>query len=142
MRSQEYLHAIKELDPMVGVYQKACPELVDIVESGQADSMRAEEVLHRDLADIVQLGADTLVLGCTHYPILRGTIESVVGDKVQIVDSAETTAVFVRQNLREFAAVNGEPLHHFLVTDAEERFRRIAGEFLERDIESLELVSF
>src|ERR1035437_2984732 len=51
MRSQEYLHAIKEIDPMVGVYQKACPELVDIVESGQADSKRAEQVLHRDLAD-------------------------------------------------------------------------------------------
>src|SRR6266446_8552203 len=45
MRSQEYLHAIKEIDPMVGVYQKACPELVDIVESGEADSPRAEQVL-------------------------------------------------------------------------------------------------
>src|SRR5205807_9204070 len=50
-RSQEYLHAIKELDPMVGVYQKACPELVDIVESGQADTQHAESVLRRDLAD-------------------------------------------------------------------------------------------
>ena len=64
-RSQEYLHAIKELDPMVGVYQKACPELVDIVESGQADTPHAESVLRRDLADIVRVGADTLILGCT-----------------------------------------------------------------------------
>src|SRR6202011_4957210 len=62
MRSQEYLHAIKELDPMVGVFQKACPELVDIVESGEADSARAEQILHRDLEDIVRLGAHTLVL--------------------------------------------------------------------------------
>src|SRR6202048_3057550 len=62
MRSQEYLHAIKEIDPMVGVYQKACPELVEIVESGEADSPRAEQVLREDLADIVRLGADTLVL--------------------------------------------------------------------------------
>ena len=58
-----------------------------------------------------------------------------------IVDSAETTAKCVRQELRD-AATAGQPLHHFLVTDAEERFRRIAGEFLEREIVSLELVSF
>jgi glutamate racemase len=60
MRSQEYLHAIKEIDPMVGVYQKACPELVEIVENGESDSPRAERVLLDNLADIVRLGADTL----------------------------------------------------------------------------------
>lgn len=92
MRSQEYLHAIKELDPMVGVYQKACPELVDLVESGQADSKRAEQILHRDLADIVQLGADTLVLGCTHYPLLSGLIQLAMGEPVTLVSSAEETA--------------------------------------------------
>src|SRR2546426_7629820 len=92
MRSQEYLHAIKEIDPMVGVYQKACPELVDIVEAGQADSPRAEEVLRRDLEDIVRLGADTLVLGCTHYPLLKPTIARVFPGTFTLVDSATTTA--------------------------------------------------
>src|SRR6202165_5668165 len=77
MRSQEYLHAIKEIDPMVGVYQKACPELVDIVEAGQGDTKHAEQVLRRDLADIVQLGADTLVLGCTLYPLLKPALARV-----------------------------------------------------------------
>src|SRR3979411_3323670 len=71
MRSQESLHAIKEIDPMVGVYQKACPELVEIVEAGEADSARADTALRRDLSEIAQLGADVLVLGCTHYPLLR-----------------------------------------------------------------------
>src|SRR5438045_9753184 len=80
MRSQEYLHAIKELDPMIGVYQKACPELVDIVESGDADSPRAEDTLRHDLADIVRVGADTLILGCTHYPLLKPAISRVFGD--------------------------------------------------------------
>src|SRR4030081_2097567 len=56
--SQEYLHAIKEIDPMVGVYQKASPELVDIVEAGEANSARAEAALRRDLAEIVDLRAD------------------------------------------------------------------------------------
>ncbi|MEA2657119.1 MAG: glutamate racemase, partial [Chloroflexota bacterium] len=99
MRSQEYLHAIKDLDPMVGVYQKACPELVDIVESGEADSKRAEQILHRDLADIVQLGADTLVLGCTHYPLLKPAIARVYPGSFQMIDSAITTADKVVRHL-------------------------------------------
>src|SRR5467141_2604829 len=92
MRSQEYLHAIKEIDPMVGVFQKACPELVDIVESGEADSPRAERVLRDNLSDIVSLGADTLVLGCTHYPLLKPAIERVHPARFKLIDSATTTA--------------------------------------------------
>src|SRR5260370_11295552 len=92
MRSQEYLHAIKEIDPMVGVYQKACPELVDIVEAGEADSPRTEEILRRDLDDIVRLGADTLVLGCTHYPLLKPAIMRLYPGAFHLVVSATTTA--------------------------------------------------
>src|SRR3979411_2657945 len=75
--SQEYLHAIKEIDPMVGVYQKASPELVDIVENGEAESPRAERVLRDNLSDIVSLGADTLVLGSTLTPRPKPPIERV-----------------------------------------------------------------
>ena len=85
-------------------------------------------------------GIDTLVLGCTHYPILRGTIEQVVGGAVHIVDSAETTAQVVKQALGNRTGT-ADPSRRFLVTDAEERFRRIAGEFLEQEIEHLELIS-
>jgi glutamate racemase len=93
-----------------------------------------------DLEPLIDAGIDTLVLGCTHYPILRGTIEQVVGDGVAIVDSAETTAEMVREALGSAAGMP-DPAYQFLVTDAEERFRRIAGEFLEREIGHLELVS-
>src|SRR3979411_2117992 len=72
--SQEYLHAIKEIDPMLGVYQKACPELVATGEAGQSDPPRAEPALRRDLAEIVDLRVDVLVLGCTHYPLLKPAI--------------------------------------------------------------------
>ncbi len=89
--SQEYLHAIKEIDPMIGVYQKACPELVGIVEAGEADSVRAENAVRRDLAEIEQLGADALVLACTHYPLLMGTIERVFPGRFTLVDSGSTT---------------------------------------------------
>jgi glutamate racemase len=94
------------------------------------------------LEPLIDAGIDTLVLGCTHYPILRGTIEQVVGGAVHIVDSAETTAQTVRRALGALSAgTPNDPPHQFLVTDAEERFRRIAGEFLEQEIEHLELVS-
>ena len=141
VKSKAYTKAIHALDPSIEVIEAAAPLFVGLAEEGWANTHVAREVAGIYLEPLIDAGIDTLVLGCTHYPILRGTIESVVGDKVQIVDSAETTAVCVRQELRELADA-GEPLHHFLVTDAEERFRRIAGEFLEREILSLELVSF
>src|SRR5207249_563254 len=97
--SQEYLHAIKEIDPTVGVYQKACPELVELVESGQSDSAAAEVALKRDLDEIVQLGADVLVLGCTHYPLLKPAIRRLYPDSFAIVDSAQTTAAKVEKLL-------------------------------------------
>jgi glutamate racemase len=112
-----------------------------LAEEGWANTHVAREVAEIYLEPLVDAGIDTLVLGCTHYPILRGTIESVVGAAVQIVDSAETTARSVKKELRETAPRSAEAIHHFLVTDAEERFRRIAGEFLEQEIESLELVT-
>jgi glutamate racemase len=129
MRSQEYLHAIKEIDPMVGVYQKACPELVDIVEAGEADSPRAEEVLRRDLDDIVRLGADTLVLGCTHYPLLKPAISRLYPGSFTLVDSATTTAAKVERHLdhSRLRAAGAEPKHEILVTAVPQQFDRIAA---------------
>jgi glutamate racemase len=141
MRSQEYLHAIKEIDPMVGVYQKACPELVDIVESGEADSKRAEQVLRRDLADIVQLGADTLVLGCTHYPLLKPAIARVYPGAFELIDSATTTADKVERHLDHSRLRGGgaEPLHEVLVTGVPEHFHEVAANLFGEAIEAQEV---
>jgi glutamate racemase len=129
--SQEYLHAIKELDPMVGVYQKACPDLVGIVEAGAADSPRAEAALRRDLAEIAALGADVLVLGCTHYPLLRPAIERVYPGRFVLVDSASTTAAMVERRL-DRARMRAEPgdgqaPHELLVTAWPERLGEVVG---------------
>ncbi|HEV7240152.1 MAG TPA: glutamate racemase [Thermoanaerobaculia bacterium] len=140
VRSKAYTIAIKKLDPDIEVFESAAPLFVPLAEEGWANTHVAREVAEIYLEPLIDAGIDTLVLGCTHYPILRATIELVVGESVQIVDSAETTAHVVREALGRSAGVS-RPLHHFLVTDAEERFRRIAGEFLERDIEHLELVT-
>ncbi|HYK05446.1 MAG TPA: glutamate racemase [Thermoanaerobaculia bacterium] len=140
VRSKAYTNAIRSLDPDIEVIESAAPLFVPLAEEGWANTHVAREVAEIYLEPLIDAGIDTLVLGCTHYPILRGTIEQVVGDTVHIVDSAETTAETVKLALRDAKGVT-DPPHRFLVTDAEERFRRIAGEFLEQEIEHLELVS-
>lgn len=128
-RSQEYLHAIKEIDPTVGVFQKACPDLVELVESGDADTPRADQILRRELAEIAQLGADVLVLGCTHYPLLKPAIERVFPDSFRLVDSAATTAQKVERLLdhARMRAGGEEPWHEITVTSVPERFSEVAG---------------
>jgi glutamate racemase len=139
VRSKAYTRAIHNLNPNIEVIESAAPLFVSLAEEGWANTHVAREVAEIYLSPLLDANIDTLVLGCTHYPILRGTIEQVAGDKVMIVDSAETTAASVLAAIG--TSPNGTAKHTFLVTDAEERFRRIAGEFLEREIEHLELVT-
>jgi len=141
VRSRAYTKAIHQIDPKAEVIESPAPLFVPLAEEGWANTHVAREVAGIYLEPLIDAGIDTLVLGCTHYPILRNTIEQVVGDQVQIVDSAETTADCVRIALNGAGSKSGRPEHQFLVTDAEERFRRIAAEFLEYDIANLELVT-
>lgn len=140
VRSKAYTTAIHALNPDITVIESAAPLFVALAEEGWANTHVAREVAEIYLEPLIDAGIDTLVLGCTHYPILRATIEKVIGESVRIVDSAETTAQTVKQALGTSAQLS-DPRRQFLVTDAEERFRRIAGEFLEQEIEHLELVS-
>ncbi|MDQ6774514.1 MAG: glutamate racemase [Candidatus Dormibacteraeota bacterium] len=142
--SQEYLHAIKELDPMVGVFQKACPELVAIVEAGAAATPRAEAALRRDLAEIAALGADVLVLGCTHYPLLRPTIERVFPGVFNLVDSASTTAAVVERRLDHARMRAGAgavaPAHELLVTAVPDGLDEIAAILFGRRVAPTEVI--
>jgi glutamate racemase len=138
VNSRAYTRAIQTINPSLEVIESPAPLFVALAEEGWANTHVAREVAEVYLEPLLDAGIDTLVLGCTHYPILRGTIEHVVGPNVDIVDSAETTAECVQRMVGESG---GEATHLFLVTDAAERFRRIASEFLEREIERLELVA-
>ena len=126
---------------MVGVYQKACPELVDIVEAGEADSPRAEEVLKRDLEDIVRLGADTLVLGCTHYPLLKPAINRVYPGRFALVDSATTTAAKVERHLdhSRLRADGPAPHHEILVTAVPQQFDQVAANIFGEGVRAQEV---
>jgi glutamate racemase len=145
VNSRAYTRAIQAIKPSAEVIESPAPLFVALAEEGWANTHVAREVAEIYLEPLLDAGIDTLVLGCTHYPILRATIEHVVGDQVAIVDSAETTAECVRESVGARAsrarAGEGARPYTFLVTDAAERFRRIASEFLEHEIEALELVS-
>lgn len=138
VKADAYKLAIEAIDPGVVVSQVACPLFVPLVEEGWANTRVAREVAEIYLEPLMEEGIDTLLLGCTHYPLLRSTLEKVTAGRIQIVDSAETTAELVGSMTSGWRFQ--QRATHFYVTDAEERFARIAGEFLESPCENLELV--
>ncbi len=121
VESGAYPDAIVEADPGASVVQQACPELVPMVEAGIVDGRRAESVLRAYLEPMLSAepALDTLLLGCTHYPLLREPIERIVGDRVAVVDSAFTTALAVEDLLDALGARSpdgGVPAHRVATT--------------------------
>lgn len=148
--SDAYGEALRRIRPDLQVFSQACPLFVPLVEEGWHDDPVTEEVARRYLAPLLAERIDTLVLGCTHYPLLRPVIERVVGEAVTLVDSAESTALTVAAGLGESGLRHDERgaeegldewgRDHFCVTDAAERFGRLAGRILGPGAQSLELV--
>ena len=137
LQSQEYLHTIREANPTISVFPKAAPKLVDLVEAGKAQAPETESVLREDLEDIQHFGADTLILGCTHYPLLRPLIGKILGDGVTVVDSAETTAARVKRVLGKNGleyADHETPRHQIYVTGSPERFTKTARILFGQDL--------
>jgi glutamate racemase len=96
--SGEYVHAIREANPGIAVLSEVAADLVEIVEDGDAGTPRAEAALRPVLERIFDWRADTLVLGCTHYPLLRPTLARLIGTRrLRVVDSADTTAARVKR---------------------------------------------
>jgi len=134
VRSGAYIRALRDLDPLVDVAQQACPKLVPLVEEGRASSPEAEDAVREYVEPLLTEGGvvrpvvDTLLLGCTHYPLLRPIIEKVAGRDVRVVDSAATTALAVREVLASHRVVRGEGRaeHRVYCTGSADRFRRVA----------------
>jgi glutamate racemase len=138
VESGAYPSAIVEAAPGTHVAQLACPELVPMVEAGILEGRRAETVLRSYLEPLVEgnPGIDTLLLGCTHYPLLRPVIETIVGRGVAVVDSAFTTALAVEDLLDALAAralPADDPRHRVATTGSVDAFVGVAsGLFGER----------
>ena len=131
--SSAYTKAIKRLNPAVEVVTRACPMFVPLVEEGWVDNEVARLTTQRYLQGLREEGVDTLVLGCTHYPLLKGMIGEVMGEGVTLVDSAAETARTVDEILRNRgwlrpAAEQGN--HHYYVTDVPAGFIRVGNRFL------------
>jgi glutamate racemase len=123
--------------------EKACPLFVPLVEEGWVEHRVTEEVAHIYMDEVFQDGArnaDVLVLGCTHYPLLRPLLRRVVPQSVEIVDSAESTAAKVVELLGKSPAQSADGDLRCYATDSVEKFRRLGSKFLGCPIEKIELV--
>ena len=128
--------------PGLSITTAACPEFVPLVEAGVTSGPEVMAAAHRYLDPIREAGVDTLVLGCTHYPLMAGAISYVMGEDVTLVSSAAETAkdtyrTLVSRGLERSAAA-GPPEHHFLATGDPEAFALVARRFLGPEVRNVE----
>lgn len=129
-------------NPAVELHTQACPRFVEFVEAGLTSGPELLEVARDYLQPLIDLDVDTLVLGCTHYPLLTGVLSYVMGDDVTLVSSAEETAkdvyaLLVRDGLERDTAL-GAPEHRFLTTGRPEEFAELGRRFLGPEIQSVD----
>ena len=139
VRLGAYRRAILESDPQAEVNELACELLVSLAEEGWNDGVIAESIVDRYLAqlDTASRHPDSVILGCTHFPLLRGTIASVFDAGVAIVDSASTTAAAARELLENLFLSNDQEVNgglKLLATDGATRFARVGGQFLGEEL--------
>ena len=141
--SNAYVRAIRATAPAVRVEQLACPLFVPLVEEGWFDRPATELIADEYLASLRRAGIDTLVLGCTHYPLLKPLLERVMGPGVTLIDSAQETAAELASVLaaHHLAAPDiHTAAHRFAVSDDEARFRQVGARFIGERLGSAEVV--
>ena len=138
IQSGAYTRALRAADARIEVYSRACPLFVPLVEEGWTDNAVVEMTVKAYLGSLKQSGIDTLILGCTHYPLLKKAIRKLMGANVRLVDSAEETAKEVEQVLtaRALGRKAGKSGHSCFVTDAPDRFITVGRRFLGEKVES------
>ena len=142
INSHMYPQLIKEYRPDVTVFGKACPLFCPLVEEGWLKDPVTEEVAKRYLKDLLKEDIDTLILGCTHYPLLRSLLSGLVGDQIQLVNPAYETAKELERLLKKENLANegekapGKEPYRFFVSDAADKFKNFANSILPYDIET------
>jgi len=136
--SGAYSRALRGLRADLEVYTRACPLFVPLAEEGWIDNEVARKPAALYLASLATSGIDTLILGCTHYPLLKDVIGSFLGPEVVLVDSADATARVVGERLSQEGLLRstGEGGTSFFVTDVPDRFVRVGRRFLGERLES------
>jgi glutamate racemase len=133
INSAAYARALKRCRPELDVFSRACGLFVPLVEEGWTDDPVTEQVARRYLKPLLAADIDTLVLGCTHYPILRPLLARIIGDDIALIDSAESVADTVAAAFEDgrLHPASRSPAYHLCLTDASERFERTARAFLD-----------
>lgn len=143
IESGAYLRGFQRLAPGVELFSQACPLFVLVVENGLVNAPEVRAVAEEYLRPLKSAGIDTLILGCTHYPLLMNVIGSVMGEDVKLISSAEQTALEAKEILKEKQLLNtcdDSPVHRFYVSGPAKHFRRMAVKLLEQEIRAFQVV--
>lgn len=144
IKSELYTKYIKSIDEEIEVYGKACPLFCPLVEEGMLDDSVTYEMARRYLFGLKEIGIDSLILGCTHYPLLIDTIQEIMGEKVNLVNPAFETARSMGEMLESHeirAEASNKPQYDFYVSDGALKFRKFANSILPFDIEWIEEIN-
>jgi glutamate racemase len=145
INSNAYARAIHQYEPEVRIFSQACPLFVPLVEEGWLDHQVTRLTAQEYLKPVLAQDIDTLVLGCTHYPLLKPLLQDVVGPGVRLVDSAEAMAEETAALLTEMSLSNPQrtaPRYEFYVTDVPLRFQTIGERFLGRTLSNVHVVKW
>lgn len=137
VKSAAYEKALRQINKRTMVTSLACPKFVPLVESGEYNGKLAKKIVTTTLQPLKNKGLDTLILGCTHYPLLEDLIHEVMGDEVKVISSGEETASEVSTILQHSGLLNveeGEREHTFFTTGSKNIFKKIASDWLEKPI--------
>ena len=143
IRSSAYKKALERISPDIEVFTQPCPLFVGLADEGWTEGEVTELIARQYLSGLKDTGIDALVLGCTHYPLLKPVIQKIMGDGITLVDSAEETAFEIERVLQGLGELNLEPIggkREFYLTDVSDTFVSIAGRFLGEKIENIEMV--
>lgn len=142
-----YPKYIEDLKQDVTVYGKACPLFVSLVEEGLWEDPVTDEIAKRYLTELIDIDIDTLILGCTHYPLIRSAVGRIMGDDVTLVNPAYETALELKAMLAERGLLNpnapklGENQYQFYVSDGAEKFKRFANSIIKYGVLSAKTVN-
>lgn len=142
--NQAYSKSLLALDNSVTVHEKACPLFVPLAEEGWVDHKATKLIAKEYLTELKEMDIDTLILGCTHYPILRNVIQDAIGKKVTLIDSGSAASTEVSDYLNGRGIKNTSNLlgrHEFYVSDVPRKFKQIADMFLGKEISHVEKVT-
>lgn len=147
INSRIYSQYITQIQKDITVYGKACPLFVPLVEEGLLEDPVTDEIAKRYLAELIDLDIDTLILGCTHYPLIHSTLGRIIGENVQLVNPAYETAVQLKELLQEKKLLNdthpvlGENQYQFYVSDTADKFKNFANSIIKYGILSAKTVN-